>query len=377
MQDLVRGVAEDEEGANYFVSSANPRLVDGKPTKNPRYQQIRPDLLDPRSLYLARLGARLRRRLANDKDVLFPVRAVLPGRRNNPANPEAGIRPLCCFGPIHYLELPELFMDFIASLTGKSPSTTGAGSEGAMTKGPFNALLPIHDLNAALVSCAITRQGAFVTSAGYVGPKYRVNHDVSLLIPEIWSRLREWENDPARMIDEGGLEPVPDFEHEGETVPASRLGYRITRRFAHEFLGRIFTDPASVFPEEMLRPELQDAAAYAESVANVVEAQRSVALRYFEDGSVERACPPLRALLHVMAYGEWEGEGLASPAFRRLFDPADILGGDWYEDRLATRLEGARRYWKERLAYLDDFLSKDSREDACERLGLKGRREFC
>ena len=31
-------------------------------------------------------------------------------------------------------------MDFICSLTGKSPSTTGAGSEGALTKGPFNAL---------------------------------------------------------------------------------------------------------------------------------------------------------------------------------------------------------------------------------------------
>ena len=32
----------------YFVCSANPRLVDGKPTKNPRYLQIRPDLLNPR-----------------------------------------------------------------------------------------------------------------------------------------------------------------------------------------------------------------------------------------------------------------------------------------------------------------------------------------
>jgi len=50
-----------------------------------------------------------------------------------------GIRPLAIYNPIHYQELPELFMDFICSLTGKSPSTTGAGSEGALTKGPFNA----------------------------------------------------------------------------------------------------------------------------------------------------------------------------------------------------------------------------------------------
>ena len=55
------------------------------------------------------------------------------------------------FNPIHYMELPELFMEFICSMTGKSPSTTGAGSEGALTKGPFNALPPIMDLNNALV----------------------------------------------------------------------------------------------------------------------------------------------------------------------------------------------------------------------------------
>ena len=88
-----------------------------------------------------------------------------------------GIRPLCCFAPIHYLELPELFIDFIVSVTGKSPSTTGAGSEGALTKAPFNALLPIHDLNAALISYAATGQGAFVTSAGFIGPKYQVAHE--------------------------------------------------------------------------------------------------------------------------------------------------------------------------------------------------------
>jgi len=30
------------------------------------------------------------------------------GRRLNP--PEPGVRPLCVFGPIHYLELPEALM---------------------------------------------------------------------------------------------------------------------------------------------------------------------------------------------------------------------------------------------------------------------------
>ena len=56
--------------------------------------------------------------------MIFPVISVLSGRRNNP--PDGQIRPLCVYGPIHYQELPEFFMDAIASLTGKSPSTTGA-----------------------------------------------------------------------------------------------------------------------------------------------------------------------------------------------------------------------------------------------------------
>ena len=57
-------------------------------------------------------------------------------------------------------------MDFIASLTGKSPSTTGAGSEGALTKGPFNALPAIIDLNNALVSYLVTGYDGFTTAAG-------------------------------------------------------------------------------------------------------------------------------------------------------------------------------------------------------------------
>ena len=65
-------------------------------------------------------------------------------------SPRSALPPLAVYNPIHYQELPELFMDFMCSLTGKSPSTTGFGSEGALTKGPFNALWPVVDLNNAL-----------------------------------------------------------------------------------------------------------------------------------------------------------------------------------------------------------------------------------
>ncbi|MGA0849382.1 MAG: hypothetical protein ACO3RX_05470, partial [Chthoniobacterales bacterium] len=148
MQKMIEGYVEAGHPA-FFVSNANPRLVDGKPTKNPRYLQTRPDLLDPRGRYLADVGIRLARGLTHDQPALTPVNAVLAGRRNNPPDKGAGIRSLAVYNPIHHMELPELFMEFICSMTGKSPSTTGAGSEGALTKGPFNALPPIYDLNSA------------------------------------------------------------------------------------------------------------------------------------------------------------------------------------------------------------------------------------
>ena len=141
----------------------------------------------------------------------------LPGERRagraaqQPAGPEGRHPPLAVYNPIHYQELPELFMDFICSLTGKSPSTTGFGSEGALTKGPFNALRPIVDLNNALVSFILTEYAGFTTAAGYIGPNFRVDHDISMLVPEIWCRMRAPERDPQFLIENGYLEKVDDF----------------------------------------------------------------------------------------------------------------------------------------------------------------------
>lgn len=207
VQDLVNNFVERPRSA-YYATPAYPRLVDGKPTKNPRYLQVRPDLKDQRALYLADMSSRLYRRQDSESPLLRPVTSILPGRRNNPADPAGGVKPLCTFSPIHHMELPELFMEYIASITGKSPSTTGAGSEGALTKGPFNALLPIYDMNNALVSYLATEQPAFITAAGYVGPNFRVDHDISLLVPEIWCRLKAEESDPQWMIENGHLENV-------------------------------------------------------------------------------------------------------------------------------------------------------------------------
>ncbi|HXI20472.1 MAG TPA: hypothetical protein VNH46_05280, partial [Gemmatimonadales bacterium] len=312
--------------AGYSICSARPRLVDGKPTRNPRYLQLRPDLAHPRERYIAEMGARLSRRLPLHAPVLFPVISVLSGRRNN--RPEEGVRPLCVYGPIHYQELPELFMDYVCSLTGTSPSTTGAGSEGALTKGPFNALAATADLNNALTSMLLTGYAGFSSAAGFIGPRYRVDHDISLLVPEVWCRLFPHERDPRRLIAAGHLEQVEDFEFGGRRVLASRLGYRITAKFVRTYMGRVFDNPTVAFTEEILRPETQDLAVFADGVNNIVEAQQRVAEAYFADGTIDDACPPLKALLHIMAFGHYEGMDASHPAIRGMFTREALLLGD-------------------------------------------------
>jgi hypothetical protein len=374
MQDLITAMATEGK-PSYFVSSAHPRIVEGKPSKNPRYLQTRPDLLNPREAYLADIATRLHRRIPIGKPVHKPVNAVLPGRRNNPPDAAAKIRPLAVFNPIHYMELPELFLEFICSMTGKSPSTTGAGSEGALTKGPFNALPPILDLNAALVSYLITGYDVYVTSAGCIGPDVRVDHDISLLVPEVWCRMSEMERDPRFLIRNNYLERCEDFEHKGVKVLASRLGYRITSRFVNTYFGRVFNHPSMVFTDEMLRPEIQDLDVFADGMDNIVSTQKRVAKQYFDDGSVEMACPPLKALLHIMLHDQYEGKDLNHPEIRALFTQDNLLKSDWYEKRLAAKQTYDVELWQKHVSSLEAFLGKSVYAEEATRLNIPSRLE--
>jgi phosphoenolpyruvate carboxykinase (diphosphate) len=372
MQQFIGEVAAGGQ-PKYFVSTAHPRIVDGKPTKNPRYLQTRPDLLVPREVHLAEMATRLRRRVPPGRPLHTPVSAVLPGRRNNPPEPESKIPPLAVFNPIHFMELPELFMEFICSMTGKSPSTTGAGSEGALTKGPFNALPPIIDLNAALVSYLLTGCDGFVTAAGYVGPQVRVDHDVSLLVPEVWSRMSFEERDAKNLIRDGYLEKCKDTELQGRKVLASRLGWRINAKFCRAYLGRVFNHPHLVFTDRMLKPEMQDPAVFAEGVDVIIATQKRVASLYFEDGSIEMACPPLRALLHVMRDDQFEGKDLNHPDLRALFTRENLLSSDWYAARLAAKQSADQKLWQRHVTTLDKFLARANYAEEAQRLGIEDR----
>jgi hypothetical protein len=248
-------------------------------------------------------------------------------------------------------------------MTGKSPSTTGAGSEGALTKGPFNALPAIYDLNAALVSYLLTGHNGFVTAAGYVGPKTRVDHDISMLVPEVWSRMEAWERQPKDMIQNGYLEKCEDFEHEGKTVLASRLGYRITREFVIHYFGRVFNHPHVVFTPEMLRPESQDLAVFADGMDNIVATHQRVAEHYFNDGTVEFACPPLKALLHIMAKGSYEGRNLADPEVRRMFTREHLLASGWYKQRLEAKQKVDIALWQRHVEALERSIQRGRHVD--------------
>jgi hypothetical protein len=244
------------------------------------------------------------------------------------------------------MELPELFLEYMASMTGKSPSTTGAGMEGPMTKGPFNCLGSVYDLNNAILSFILTGYHGFLSAAGYVGPKIRVGHDITYLLPEIWCRMRDHERSPRFLIDHGYLERCENFEYRGQMIQAERLGHRITEKFIRIFAGRVFQSPDTIFTDEMLRPELQDMEIFVDSVNTIVDAHRRAASLILEDPSSRDAIPPLRALLHIAAHGNYEGMTLRDGNFRKMFTRESVVDADWYRERL-------KRYQLSQMEHLD------------------------
>src|ERR1700730_8170588 len=110
----------------------------------------------------------------------------------------------------------------------------------------------------------------------------------------------------------------------------------------------------------MLRPEKQSLEVFAAGVDAIVEAQRRVGLDYFADGSVDSACPPLKALLHIMVHGEFEGMGLGDSQFRALFEREVVVESSWYEERLRVKQERDIALWRRHVAALEEFESSSA-----------------
>jgi len=187
----------------------------------------------------------------------------------------------------------------------------------------------------------------------------------------VFSRMTPAERDAASLIKEGCLEPLEDFEHDGKTVLASRLGYRMTSKFATKYFGRIFLHPHVVFTEQMLRPELQDKDTFVEAMETIVKTHQRVAQTYIDDGTIALAVPPVRALLEIMATGvSADDETLNDTTFRNTFTRASVLKSNWYAERLASQRDSDLAHAERALAAMADFTSKELHKDTSERLGI-------
>jgi len=111
-------------------------------------------------------------------------------------------------------------------------------------------------------------------------------------------------------------------------------------------------------------------------VDNIAATHRRVAQHYFNDGSIQQAVPPLRALLHIMRDGTFEGAGLGDPAFRAMFTRQSVMDSDWYRARLEMRRELEVRHWNHLVAYIERLLSRPEYSREAERLGLHERRSY-
>ena len=139
------------------------------------------------------------------------------------------------------------------------------------------------------------------------------------------------------------------------------------------FFGRMFSAADTVFAADMLRPELQSMDDFIDGLDNIIETQRLVALNYFKDGSIDVACPPLKVLLHLMAYGEFEGTTITDPAIRALFTRESLITSDWYQARLDAKAGVDQALWQRHVAYLETFLTKPNYQSELKRLRIQER----
>ena len=145
----------------------------------------------------------------------------------------------------------------------------------------------------------------------------------------------------------------------------------MTSRFVQTFCGRVLGNPSTLFDEELLRPELQDRAVFAEGMENIVHAMHTAAEGFFADGSIEYAVPPLHALLHMMRDGTWEDLTPSDPKFRALFEREAVLASDWYRARLEAQQRHDITHWKKRVEYLEKFLARENYADVATKLGTR------
>lgn len=323
-------------GRTFTVCSAKLRdLGGGKITANPRYLQL------PR-IHAGMREVLERKRIVWGKPSTYPGDVVeVRGMRTNRGENFAGVPALCAHTLLHYYPPILALLHAMTPVTGKSPSTDGVmGNEGAVTRKPFQSLLPVHDVEAQYVTMLLTGTPVFTSISNVCGP-YKIGQDFRQVAADIFAHMSTEERNPQFLIDNGYLLKMEDLNHMGDSIPASRLGYRITSKFVREFFSRVFEmeDLERVFfrDEEWLDLAKQDEVSFSESVLNLAAAQKAAVAPYYQDGSYKLACTPVQALLDIVMYGEWQGKGLDHPDVQEMFTRDYLLQhSEYYASRLET-----------------------------------------
>ena len=113
---------------------------------------------------------------------------------------------------------------------------------------------------------------------------------------------------------------------------------------------------------------------FVDSVEVIVATHRVVAKHYVDDGSIQWAVPPLKALLEIMYSGRSEeGWTLSSPELRALFERENILASDWYAERVDAKVERDRKQAESAIAALTRFTTTEDNDAVTERLDIEGR----
>ena len=123
----------------------------------------------------------------------------------------------------------------------------------------------------------------------------------------------------------------------------------------------------------MLKPELQNMDTFVDGVLNIAETQQRVAMQYFEDGSVDMACPPLKALLHIMAGGNYEGKNAHHPDIRAMFTLDSLLKSEWYHQRLRNKQNCDIALYRRHAEYVRNAIDQFCDDALAARLNLADR----
>ena len=131
-----------------------------------------------------------------------------------------------------------------------------------------------------------------------------------------------------------------------------------------------------MFTEDILKPELQDADSFADGILHIAEAQQRVAQLYMEDGGYELACPPLKAVLSLMARGHYEGMKIDDPELRKLFTRDHLIASDWYRERLEAKQRVDVLHWNTVVEHLRQYKARVGDHEFADELDLNSRLEF-